>query len=261
MGVHTNFKSFLVSGAGTGIGKAIALEIASADPLNRVFLLGRNSERLESVRSELPRSDCHKIIVADLRDRLGLSQAIQQVSLESENLVAVIANAGLGGENRFGSQDRWDEILDTNLGGTYRLVQECLPALRCSQELYRNIVVVSSVLARIGVPNYSAYCASKAGLLGLTRSWASEFSKEKILVNAVCPGWVATQMSEEGLMGIAQGSGRTYEEVKQAEMGRIPLGKMSHPSEVAALVRFLLSGAQCSITGQTLDINGGAVMP
>ena len=116
------------------------------------------------------------------------------------------------------------------------------------------------MLARLGVPKYSAYCASKAGLLGLIRSWAAEFAVERILVNAICPGWVDTEMAKEGLENIAKASGRSVEGVREAEMDRVPLGKMSSPSEVAALVQFLVSGSQTSITGQALDINGGAVM-
>jgi NAD(P)-dependent dehydrogenase (short-subunit alcohol dehydrogenase family) len=141
------------------------------------------------------------------------------------------------------------------------LIQECLPALKRSTQPYRHIVIVSSVLARLGVPGYTAYCASKAGLLGLTRSLAAELAAEKILVNAICPGWVDTKMSSEGLEGIAAGQGITPEEARREAMARVPLGKMSRPEEIAAFVHFLMSGAQNSITGQALDINGGAVMP
>lgn len=254
-------RSYLISGAGSGIGRAVALGVAQADPGNRVILLGRNRSRLEEVRLELPDADQHRIIEADVRDPDSLARNIRQARLEDVNLVAVIANAGIGGENHYGRNDRWNEIIQTNLSGTYHLVQECLPALRTSTAIYRHILVVSSVLARLGVPKYSAYCASKAGLLGLTRCWAAEFAPERILVNAVCPGWVDTKMANEGLEDMAKASGRTLEEVRSTEMDRVPLGKMSSPAEVAELVRFLVSGSQVSMTGQALDINGGAVMP
>jgi len=98
-------------------------------------------------------------------------------------------------------------------------------------------------------------------LLGLTRSWASEYAREKILVNAVCPGWVETAMSDRGLDAMGQAFGLSTNEVRRAEMAKVPLGKMSDPSEVAALVHFLIAGNQSSITGQTFDINNGALMP
>ncbi|MFL5815681.1 MAG: SDR family NAD(P)-dependent oxidoreductase [Bdellovibrionia bacterium] len=255
-----SYRSYLISGAGSGIGRAIAHKIASCDPESSVILLGRNRDRMEQVRQELPRSEAHRILLADLQDRQGLIQSMREARLELTHLKAVIANAGVGGENHYGEQDRWDEIIETNLSGTYHLIQEALPALRAAGEQFRHVVIVSSVLARLGVPKYSAYCASKAGLLGLTRSLAAELASERILVNAICPGWVETEMTKEGLADIAKASGRSFEEVRKIEMERIPLGKMSTPAEVAALVQFLVSDGQSSITGQALDINGGAVM-
>jgi NAD(P)-dependent dehydrogenase (short-subunit alcohol dehydrogenase family) len=250
----------LVTGASSGIGKAIAVQLANSDSQHRLFLLGRNEERLREVRSELPNSNEHRMIAVDLSDRHSVRSSLKKAHLEDFNLVSVIANAGVGGENRYGELDRWDEIIETNLTGTYRLIQEALPALRNSQNLYRHVIITSSILARIGVPHYSAYCASKAGLLGLTRSLAAELAPERILVNAICPGWVDTQMSSDGLNLMAQGSGQSIDEIRAREMSRIPLGKMSQPEEIASLVHFLVSSRQCSITGQAIDINNGAWM-
>lgn len=175
-------------------------------------------------------------------------------------MVSIIANAGVGGENSYGDEDRWDEIIQTNLTGTYRLIQEVLPVLRTSKEKYRHIVMVSSILAQLGVPRYSAYCASKAGLLGLNRSLAVELAPENILVNAICPGWVDTKMSTDGLLTMAQKSGMSLEKVKQYEMSRVPMGKMSQPEEIANLVLYLISKEQISITGQVVHIINGAFM-
>jgi NAD(P)-dependent dehydrogenase (short-subunit alcohol dehydrogenase family) len=253
-------RSYLVSGASRGIGRAIASSLAQADPENSVILLGRRLESLEAVLEELPNPRQHRTVVADLGDARELRLSLKEAGLERLNLTAVVACAGIGGENSFGEEDRWDEIIRTNLSGTYRLIQECLPALRASQESSRSIVAISSILARIGVPKYNAYCASKAGLLGLVRSLAAELAPERILVNAVCPGWVDTQMSTEGLEAMARASGERFEDVRAREMARVPLGKMSQPREIAELVRFLVSGAQTSITGQSIDINNGAWM-
>lgn len=253
-------KFYVVSGAGSGIGRAIAFRIAQTSPRHRLVLLGRNLSQLEQVRSELPNAESHRVISMDLRNQRSIAEGIQSARLDRENLVAVIANAGIGGENHYGSDDRWDEIIQTNLSGNYHLIQQCLPALRASADKFRHILIVSSVLARLGVPKYSAYCASKAGLLGLTRSLAAELAPERILVNAICPGWVDTKMAQEGFEDMAKAFGRSVEDVRRTEMEKVPLRKMSAPAEIGAFVEFLVSENQTSITGQTLDINGGAVM-
>ena len=111
------------------------------------------------------------------------------------------------------------------------------------------------------MPGYSAYCASKAGLLGLTRSLAAEYSGEKILVNALCPGWVNTDMAQEGIEGFADALKITKEQAYQEAMKQVPLGKMSEPEEIAQFIGYLLSEQQTSLTGQTIDINNGALMP
>ena len=251
-------RSYLISGAGSGIGEAMAHQIANASAEHQVILLGRNRENLERVKVALPRSNQHRVLVADLSDAKKLSQALRDAHLTESNLAGVIANAGVGGENRYGENDRWNEIIQTNLTGTYILIQELLPALRQSKEEYKNIVITSSILARIGVPGYSAYCASKAGLLGLTRSLAVELASEKILVNAICPGWVDTKMSTDGLEGISKFTGRTVEDERRAQLEQVPLRKMAKPEEVAQMVGFLLSNVQTSITGQAIDFNNGA---
>ena len=253
-------KTFIVTGAGSGIGRAIAQVLAADSSDNQLILLGRNTERLRETVALLDHREQHQIFRVDLRDHESIRSAFREARLPTRNVCGVIANAGVGGENDYGPKDRWDEIIETNLGGTYALVNESLPALRASQCKYKNIVVISSILARIGVPPHSAYCASKAGLLGLTRSWASEFASEKILVNAICPGWVDTQMSVEGIDGIAKASGKSKEATLDEQMRVVPLRKMSEPREVAELVRYLVSESQISITGQSFDINNGALM-
>jgi NAD(P)-dependent dehydrogenase (short-subunit alcohol dehydrogenase family) len=255
-----NKKTYLVSGAGSGIGRAIAIALASASEENQILLLGRNQEALLETRSFLNDPQRHAILLADIRDQEVLSAEFRRIRLETQELAGVIANSGVGGENHYGPKDRWNEIVDTNLSGTYQLINEALPALRGSSWEYKHIVVVSSILSRIGVPQYSAYCASKSALLGLVRSWASEFAQDRILVNAVCPGWVETEMAREGLRQMAQNSGISYDEALARQMAYVPLRKMSQPEEIGALIRFLVSGAQCSMTGQTLDINNGAYM-
>jgi NAD(P)-dependent dehydrogenase (short-subunit alcohol dehydrogenase family) len=244
--------TYLISGAGSGIGRAMAQNLANAG--HQCVLLGRNESSLNETLSTLPGGG-HRVLVADLRNPESLTQAA--VSIGDIPINGLLANAGIGGENYWGEADRWDEIISTNLTGTYNMVNSFLPHLRRAMGT-KHIVITSSVLARLGVANYSAYCASKAGLLGLMRSWAVQFAPEEILVNAIAPGWVDTQMSQDGLQGIANGIGISKNEFYDIAMQSVPLKRMSQPEEVSALAAYLLS--QRSITGQTLDINCGAIM-
>jgi NAD(P)-dependent dehydrogenase (short-subunit alcohol dehydrogenase family) len=245
-------RTYLISGAGSGIGRSIAKQLAASG--HRCLLLGRNTDAL-TYTLHILQGTGHQVVSADIRDTESMRIAAYQLS--SIPINGLIANAGIGGENYWGEADRWNDIIGTNLTGTYNFVNTFFPLLR-KAEGTRHIVITSSVLARLGVANYSAYCASKAGLLGLMRSWAVQYAPEEILVNAICPGWVDTQMSQDGLQGIADGIGISKQEFYDIAMQSVPLRRMSQPEEIAQLVLYLVS--QRSITGQTLDINCGAVM-
>ena len=168
-----------------------------------------------------------------------------------------MANAGVGGPNEPGPEDRWDDLVATNLTGTYHCLRAAQRHLEPTPGL-RRLVVTSSILARIGVAGYTGYCASKAGLLGLVRSLAVELAPGGILVNAVCPGWVDTEMSRDGIQALATETGTSYDEALKGALGAVPLGRMSSPSEVAGVVAWLLSADAATVTGQGIDVNGGA---
>lgn len=244
---------YLITGAGSGIGRAIAVTLAEQG--HTCYLLGRDEHKLNTTLGLL-KSGQHQVLAADVTSTTQM-QALVDAHPDLV-LDGIMANAGLGGENHFGEGDRWQAILDTNLTGTYFTVQYFLPALRRSPMPFKHIVITSSVLARLGVAHYTAYCASKAGLLGLMRSWAVQLAPEQILVNAICPGWVDTDMAQEGLQGIADGIGISKAAFYDIAMQSVPLRKMSEPEEIAGLVSFLLH--QKSMTGQAVDMNGGSVM-
>src|SRR5689334_4119884 len=173
----------------------------------------------------------------DIRDESQVRAAIDGP------LDALVANAGIGGPNADGPDDRFDDIVRTNLYGTYWCCRAAEPLLPDGGR----IVVTSSILARIGVPGYTAYCASKAGLLGLVRSLAAELAPRRIQVNAICPGWVNTDMAWEGLDAFP---GMTREQAFETAMREVPLGRMSEPAEIAGTVAWLLSPDALGVTGQ-----------
>jgi NAD(P)-dependent dehydrogenase (short-subunit alcohol dehydrogenase family) len=245
-------KTYIISGAGSGIGRAITQKLSAEG--HRGILLGRNKDQLQQTLQTLNKGS-HILLSADIRDKKSLSDAALQ--LADIAVDGLVANSGIGGENYWGEADRWHDIIETNLTGTYNFVNTFLPCLE-KAEGEKHILITSSVLARLGVANYSAYCASKAGLLGLMRSWAVQYAPQNILVNAICPGWVDTDMSQQGLQGIADNIGISKEEFYEIAMQSVPLRRMSQPEEIAGLVAYLLS--QGSITGQTIDINCGAIM-
>src|SRR5262249_41599741 len=156
-----------------------------------------------------------------------------------------------------GSCDRdrhWDETIATNLGGPYHMIRACLPHMTRGGR----ILNIASVLGKFGVAGYAAYCASKHGLIGLTRALAVELAPRGITVNAICPGWVDTAMASRGVDDMARQLGVTPEEFRKAANDRVPLGRFLRPEEVAPLALYIASPAADAMTGQSVNIEGGA---
>jgi NAD(P)-dependent dehydrogenase (short-subunit alcohol dehydrogenase family) len=224
-----------VTGAARGIGLAIAERLASEGA--RLTLIDRDEPQLAGAT----------VRVVDISDRDAVAAAF------TEPLDGLVANAGIGGANEPGETDRFDEILQTNLYGTYWCVRAAEPLLADGGR----IVITSSILSRIGVAGYTGYCASKAALLGLTRSLAAELAPRRIQVNAICPGWVDTDMTR---LGLSLFEGLTEAEAWEVAKQEVPLRRMSDPSEIAGTVAWLLSGDSVGVTGQAIDQNNGAFM-
>lgn len=250
-------KTILITGAGTGIGKATAIKLASEG--YAIILAGRRMEPLEAVKAEL-QGEGHIALSLDVSDKLAIRHGLAEAMTEGRELYAVFANAGIGGSNAYGEKDRWEEIIDINLSGAYYTVMESLSYLRKSSSPYKHILVTSSCLARFGVPFYTAYCASKSGITGLVRALAVELAQEQILVNAILPGWVDTEMARAGIQLLAEHESRPYDEVHKEQMSFVPTGRMSDPDELGDLIAFLFKEGQRSITGQCIDINNGSFM-
>lgn len=250
-------RHFVVTGAGTGIGRAIALRLAAEGA--SLGLLARDAGRLEATRQAAADPARIRLQAADVRRREDLDRALAALVAEQGPLHGVVANAGIGGPNEDGPADRFDDLVATNLTGTYHTFRAARPHLAPGPEP-RHLLAVSSILARIGVAAYTGYCASKAGILGLVRALAAELAPEDVHVNAICPGWVDTDMAREGLEGMAAGMGVSLQQAHDIAMQAVPLGRMGRPEEVAGLVAYLLSPDARGMTGQAVDMNGGAFM-
>lgn len=252
-------KTILITGAGTGIGEATA-KVLAENPDYALVLIGRRKEKLDETLAMLPNTSQHIAASADVSDRSSFRAMLKEIGAADRDIYALFANAGIGGENSYGEEDRWSDILRVNLDGTYISIMETLPYLRKSKQPFKHILMTSSCLARFGVPNYTAYCTSKAGLLGLTRSLAAELGQEQILVNALTPGWVHTKMAKQGIQLLADRADKPYEQEFKEQMSYVPLNRISEPEEIAHFVAYLFSPMQRSITGQGLDINNGSWM-
>ncbi|HUR28044.1 MAG TPA: SDR family NAD(P)-dependent oxidoreductase [Planctomycetota bacterium] len=248
-----------VSGAGTGIGRAIALRLARSGA--RLSLLARDEARLEQTARACREQGAASVVVraCDITHPADVARVFADFARDHGELHAVVANSGIGGENTPGDDDRFEALVATNLVGTYRTLRAAESHLAPGPGT-RHFVVISSILARIGVARYTGYCASKAGLLGLVRALAMELAPRGVQVNAICPGWVDTEMAREGLAGIARAANITPEAAHALAMQQVPLGRMARPEDVAGMVAWLLSADAEGVTGQALDINGGAFM-
>ena len=248
-------RTAVVSGGGTGIGRSIALRLSELGAA--VAVMGRTRSTLEAVADEAPGKVA--VFTADVTDRAAVDTAFAEITAQLGLLHCVVANAGIGGPNDLEGSDHWDAIVRTNLDGTYH----CFRAFErnlAPGEAWKHAIAISSSVARFGVPGISAYSAAKAGQLGLVRSLAVEWAAKKVLVNAICPGWVETQMAVDRMTELGVQAGTSYQSSRAEQLGSVPLERISQPEEIAGLVEFLLSPAAASFTGQAFDPNNGAWM-
>ena len=194
----------------------------------------------------------------DVTDERAVMRAIEALRAAADHVDVLVNNAGVGGGEPVAGSDvgLWRRTIDTNVVGTYLVTRAVLPMMGAGGR----IINLSSVLGRFGVPGYTAYCASKHAVIGFTRALALELAPRAIAVNAVCPGWVETDMAVEGMTLGAQAMGVTYDEFRKRALKAVPIKRIIQPDEVARLVRFLAAAESSAITGQTYNICGGQVM-
>jgi len=247
----------LVTGGGRGIGRAIAHALAGQDTC--VAIAGRTRAELDSTARDLERQGGKALAIEmDLTSEESVTAGMRELGRMATHLDVLVNNAGVGGGEPVAGSDvaRWRRVIDTNVTGTYLVTREAVGVMRDGGR----IVNISSVLGRFGVPGYTAYCASKHGVIGFTRALALELAPRQITVNALCPGWVDTEMAAEGMRQGAVATGQTFEEFRDGALGVVPIKRIIQPEEVAELVRFVVSPGAAAITGQTYNICGGQTM-
>jgi NAD(P)-dependent dehydrogenase (short-subunit alcohol dehydrogenase family) len=194
----------------------------------------------------------------DVTSEESVAAGMRKLEASVDHFDVLVNNAGVGGGEPVAGSEvaRWRRVIDTNVTGTYLVTREAIAAIQDGGR----IVNISSVLGRFGVPGYTAYCASKHAVIGFTRALALELAPRQITVNALCPGWVNTEMAAEGMRQGAAATGQTFEEFRDGAIGVVPIQRIIEPEEVAELVRFVASPAAAVITGQTYNICGGQTM-
>ncbi|HEX4695192.1 SDR family NAD(P)-dependent oxidoreductase [Sphingomonas sp.] len=238
----------LVTGGGSGIGRAIALALAEAGIA--VTICGRRAEALQAV--EHPR--IHGI-VADVTDPASIAALYDQAHAARGPFDIVVANAGasMSAPAAKVTLDEWRAALNVNLTGAFLTVQPVLAAMTKAGQ--GRIVFVASTAGLKGYPYVAPYVAAKHGVIGLMRALAAETAKSGVTVNAVCPGFAETVMLERSIDAIAAKTGRSEAEARAALAN--PQGRFVTPEEVAAAVLWLVSDAARSVTGQAISISGG----
>src|SRR5687767_6611598 len=243
----TNRVAF-ITGASRGIGRACALALSQAGA--RVVLAARNREKLEEVAAEIGAAgrDCY-VVDIDLTSPESIKQAFCKGHAEFGNTDILVNNAGVTKDGlavRMKADD-WTYVINTNLTGAFICTQQVLQPMMKAR--WGRIVNISSVVGEMGNAGQANYSASKAGLIGLTKSLAQEMGSRGITVNAVSPGFVETDMT-----------GSMSAEVKEKLMTNIAVRRMGQPADIAAAVKFLASEEASYITGHVLSVNGGLYM-
>jgi 3-oxoacyl-[acyl-carrier protein] reductase len=239
----------IVTGAGRGIGRAIALRFGNEGA--RVACVSRTEQNAKAVADEIntTRADAAKAYAVDVADHAAVQKIGAAILRDFGKVDILVNNAGVtrdGLAMRMSLED-WDAVINTNLRGAFSFTHALIRSM--TKQRSGRIVNISSVIGLMGNAGQTNYAASKAGVIGLTKSLARELASRNITVNAVAPGFVITDMTS----GLS-------DEVKSTIHSKIPLGRTGTPEEIANAVAFLASAEAGYITGQVLSVDGGIVM-
>ncbi|MDA8543423.1 3-oxoacyl-[acyl-carrier-protein] reductase [Rhodobacteraceae bacterium] len=240
-----NDKSALVTGASGGIGSAIALKLHAAGA--KVALSGTRQEPLERLAEEL--GERAYILPCNLSDMAAVEVLPKQAIETLGSLDILVNNAGITRDNLFMrmSDEEWQSVIDVNLTATMKLCKGALRGMMKSR--WGRIINISSIVGATGNPGQGNYAASKAGMVGMSKSLAYEVASRGITVNVVAPGFIATAMTD-----------KLADDRKEAILAQIPAGRMGAAEDIASAVAFLASDGSGYVTGSTLHVNGGMAM-
>ena len=242
-------KIFLVTGASRGIGKEIALKL-SQEKSNIAFFYASNEERAKEVVEEIEANGVKALALkADVSNEAEVMNAVKSIEKEFGGIDILVNNAGITRDNlliRMSEKD-WEDVMDINLKGVFLTTKAV--SRKMMKKRYGKIINISSVVGVSGNIGQGNYSASKAGIIGFTKSMAQELSSRGIRVNAIAPGFIKTDMTDV-----------LKDEVKEEMLRNIPLGALGKPEDIANLVVFLASSKADYITGQVINIDGGMVM-
>ncbi|SGS17288.1 3-oxoacyl-[acyl-carrier protein] reductase [Staphylococcus aureus] len=242
-------KSALVTGASRGIGRSIALQLAE-EGFNVAVNYAGSKEKAEAVVEEIKAKGVDSFAIqANVADADEVKAMIKEVVSQFGSLDVLVNNAGITRDNllmRMKEQE-WDDVIDTNLKGVFNCIQKATPQML--RQRSGAIINLSSVVGAVGNPGQANYVATKAGVIGLTKSAARELASRGITVNAVAPGFIVSDMTDV-----------LSDELKEQMLTQIPLARFGQDTDIANTVAFLASDKAKYITGQTIHVNGGMYM-
>jgi 3-oxoacyl-[acyl-carrier protein] reductase len=239
----------LVTGASRGIGRAIAIALAK-DGLDVVVNYTANEAAAAETLAQIGAAGSGSLSRFDVADQTQVDAAIKQIATEKGRLDVLVNNAGIAVDGLLlrTKKDDWQKVLDVNLTGAFHCCKAAARYLLKAE--HGRIVNLSSVVGEQGNAGQVSYAASKAGLIGMTKTLARELASRGVTVNCVTPGFIETDMTAAHVQG----------ENREALLKQIPLGRIGKPEDVAEAVRFLASEAASYVTGQVVRVNGGLLM-
>jgi len=246
--MHT-MRVALITGAARGIGRAIALALAQPGLMIYINDVANLDDAAQTLREVEEKGARARVLAFNVADAEAVQQGLDELIKESGRLDILVNNAGITRDNLIMrlKEAEWDLVLAVNLKGAYNCIRAaCKPMLK---QRYGRIINIASVVGLMGNAGQANYVASKAGLIGLTKTVARELASRHITVNAVAPGFIHTEMTEA-----------LPEKTKEEMLAQIPLARFGSPQEVAQAVVFLASDAAAYITGQVIHVNGGMLM-